>query len=107
MWTTLGELFAYRELIQVRAVRDLKAPSRGSLPGFLGTFLNPILLMATYTLIFSVYMQAQVEHYAASLMTGLLAWLWLSSSLQMGATSVLDGGELLKKVFFPRRSFRR
>jgi lipopolysaccharide transport system permease protein len=96
-----SELFAYRELIQVLVVRDLKARYRGSVLGFLWTFLNPILLMATYTLIFSVYMRIEMEHYAAFLMTGLLPWLWFSSSLLLGATSVVDGGGLLKKVFFP------
>jgi lipopolysaccharide transport system permease protein len=101
MLTTLSELFAYRALIQALVVRDLKARYRGSLLGFFWTFLNPILLMATYTLVFSVYMRVEVEHYAVFLMTGLLPWLWFSSSLQMGAKSVLDGGELLKKVFFP------
>jgi ABC-type polysaccharide/polyol phosphate export permease len=105
MLTTLSELFAYRALIQVLVVRDLKARYRGSLLGFLWTFLNPILLMTTYTLIFSVYMRVEMENYAVFVMTGLLPWLWFSSSLQMGATSVLDGGALLKKVFFPPQVF--
>jgi ABC-type polysaccharide/polyol phosphate export permease len=57
--------------------------------------------MTTYTLIFSVYMRVEMENYAVFVMAGLLPWLWFSSSLQIGAKSVLDGGELLKKVFFP------
>lgn len=101
MRITRSELFAYRVLIQVLVVRDLKARYRGSALGFLWTFLNPILLMATYTLIFSVYMRIEMENYPAFLMTGLLPWLWFSSSLLLGATSVVDGGGLLKKVFFP------
>lgn len=101
MVSALTELFAYRALIQSLVVRDLKARYRGSVLGFLWTFLNPILLMATYTLIFSVYMRIEMANYAAFLMTGLLPWLWFSSSLMMGATSVVDGGGLLKKVFFP------
>jgi len=97
----LGELFAYRALIQSLVLRDLKARYRGSVLGFLWTFLNPALLMGTYTLIFSVYMRVQMEHYPAFLMTGLLPWTWFSSSLVVGGTSVVQGGELLKKVFFP------
>lgn len=101
MTQLLRELFAYRALVQSLVVRDLKARYRGSLLGFLWTFLNPILLMGTYTLIFSVYMRVEMENYAAFLLTGLLPWLWFSSSLLMGATSVVEGGGLLKKVFFP------
>lgn len=101
MLVTLSELIAYRALIQSLVVRDLKARYRGSVLGFLWTFLNPVLLMATYTLIFSVYMRVEMENYTAFLMTGLLPWVWFSSSLLMGATSVVEGGGLLKKVFFP------
>lgn len=97
----LSELFAYRILIQSLVLRDLKARYRGSVLGFFWTFLNPALLMGTYTLIFSVYMRIQMENYTVFLMTGLLPWLWFSSSLLMGGTSVVEGGELLKKVFFP------
>lgn len=101
MVSALTELFAYRALVQSLVVRDLKARYRGSVLGFLWTFLNPVLLMGTYTLIFSVYMRIEMENYAAFLVTGLLPWLWFSSSLLVGSTSVVDGGGLLKKVFFP------
>lgn len=101
MLTVFHELFAYRALIWSLVVRDLKARYRGSVLGFLWTFLNPLLLMATYTLVFSVYIRIEMEKYTAFLLTGLLPWIWFSSSLLMGATSVVEGGSLLKKVFFP------
>lgn len=97
----LRELLAYRVLIQSLVVRDLKARYRGSVLGFLWTFLNPMLLMGTYTLIFSLYMRVEMENYAAFVLVGLLPWLWFSSSISMGATSLVEGGGLLKKVFFP------
>lgn len=97
----LRELFAYRALIQSLVVRDLKARYRGSVLGFLWTFLNPLLLMVTYTLIFSIYMRVEMKNYTVFLLTGLLPWLWFSTSLLVGATSVVDGAGLLKKVFFP------
>ena len=97
----LRELYAYRVLIQSLVVRDLKARYRGSVLGFLWTFLNPLLLMATYGLVFSVYMRMGMENYTPFLMTGLLPWTWFSSSLLMGATSIVEGGGLIKKVFFP------
>lgn len=97
----LSELFAYRVLIQSLVLRDLKARYRGSALGFFWTFLNPALLMGTYMLIFSVYMRLQMENYAAFLLTGLLPWLWFSSSLLVGGASVMQGGDLLKTVSFP------
>jgi lipopolysaccharide transport system permease protein len=101
MVTAFRELFAYRALIQTLVIRDLKARYRGSALGLLWTLLNPLLHMAIYVLIFSVYMRMDMERYAAFLLCGLLPWIWLSSSLLMGAGSIVDGGSLLKKVFFP------
>ncbi len=99
--TNLKELYTYRALIQNLVLRDLKARYRGSVLGFLWTFLNPLLLMATYALVFSVYMRIGMEKYTAFLLTGLLPWIWFSSSLLMGTTSIVEGGGLIKKVFFP------
>lgn len=101
MIAPVKELYAYRGLIQSLVVRDLKARYRGSVLGFLWTFLNPLLLMAIYALVFSVYMRNGMEKYTAFLLTGLLPWIWFSSSLLTGATCIVEGGGLLKKVFFP------
>ncbi|MFN3476545.1 MAG: ABC transporter permease, partial [Candidatus Methylomirabilales bacterium] len=101
MIANLRELYAYRTLIWSLVVRDLKARYRGSILGFLWTFLNPLLLMATYTLVFSVYIRIEMEKYTAFLLVGLLPWIWFSSSLLMGSTSIVEGGSLIKKVFFP------
>ena len=101
MLTAFRELFAYRVLIQTLVVRDLKARYRGSALGLFWTLLNPLLHMAIYVLVFSMYMRMEMERYAAFLLCGLLPWIWLSSSLLVGATSIVEGGALLKKVFFP------
>jgi len=97
----LRELFSYRALIQVLVARDLKVRYRGSVLGLLWTLLNPLCHMGIYALIFSGYMRSGMERYAAFLLCGLLPWIWFSSSLLMGATSIVEGGSLLKKVFFP------
>jgi lipopolysaccharide transport system permease protein len=101
VFTTFRELLQYRTLIQMLVVRDLKARYRGSALGLLWTLLNPLLYMGIYALVFSVYMRMAMEHYAAFLLCGLLPWIWFSSSLTAGTTSIVEGGGLLKKVFFP------
>jgi ABC-type polysaccharide/polyol phosphate export permease len=95
------ELFTYRVLIQTLVMRDLKARYRGSALGLLWTLFNPLLHMVIYVLVFSVYMRIEMDRYAAFLLCGLLPWIWLSTSLLMGATAIVEGGSLLKKVFFP------
>lgn len=91
------ELYRYRQLIWSLVLRDLKARYRGSLLGFVWTFLNPLLLMLVYVLVFLVYMRIEMENYAVFLFCGLLPWIWFSSSLMEGVNSVIDGGSLITR----------
>ena len=42
-----------------------------------------------------------MPNYPIFILTGLLPWIWFSSSLLSGATSVIDGSSLIKRVAFP------
>lgn len=97
----LKELYRYRALIWNLVVRELKARYRGSMLGFFWSFLNPLLLTTVYTLVFSVYLRFGMEDYVVHLMSGLLPWLWFSSSLLESSGSILAGGNLIKKILFP------
>ena len=82
-------------------LRELKARYRGSVLGLLWTLLNPLLLMGIYSLVFAVYMRVEVAHYPVFVFTGLLPWMWFSSSLVSGASSVIDSSSLIRRVAFP------
>jgi lipopolysaccharide transport system permease protein len=94
-------LYRYRELVGVLVAKQIKLRYRGSVLGFLWTLLNPLLLMLVYTLVFSVYLRIDMENYPAFLFSGLLPWMWLSSSLQQGVTSILDNAGLVTRSQFP------
>jgi ABC-type polysaccharide/polyol phosphate export permease len=97
----LRELFRHRALISMLVLRELRARYRGSVLGFLWSFLNPLLLMGVYALVFSVYLRVPMEHYAVFLFTGILPWLWFSSSLSHAAGVIVGSGALVKRVLFP------
>lgn len=98
----LKELYRYRSLIWNLVGRELKARYRGSFLGFFWTFLNPLLLVSVYTLVFSVYLRFGMENdYIPHLISGLLPWLWFSSSLLEASGSIVAGGNLIKKILFP------
>jgi lipopolysaccharide transport system permease protein len=98
---SLRELVARREVLLALVWREVKTRYRGSILGFLWTLLNPLLLMAIYSLVFTVYMRIDVANYPIFLFTGLLPWIWFSSALVTGSSSVIDGGSLVKRVAFP------
>lgn len=82
-------------------MRELKARYRGSVLGFLWTFLNPTLLMLAYAMVFSVFMKQQMKNYLFFLFIGLLPWIAFSTSVGVGASAISDRRDLLTKVRFP------
>jgi lipopolysaccharide transport system permease protein len=111
MINRLKELFKYRQLILTLVSRELKARYRGTVFGFLWSFLNPLLLLGVYTIVFSVILpnsSGKVEDatlkgidYAIFLFTGILPWLWFSSSILESSNVLFVHGNLIKKIQFP------
>ncbi len=101
MFRNVAELYQYRAVLWALTQRELKARYRGSVLGFLWTFLNPTLLMLVYALLFTVYMRQDLPHYLLFMFVGLLPWTWFASSVGGGASSISDRRDLLTKVKFP------
>jgi len=101
MIENIKALFRYRSLIAALVVRHLSMRYRGSLLGFLWSFLNPLCLMLVYTLVFKYYIRFDMKNYAVFLFCGLLPWLWVTSGLLEGATSIVSSGHLITKSMFP------
>jgi len=105
MLLQMKNIFRYRLLIQSLVSRDLKARYRGSFLGFLWSFVNPLLLLLTYWLVFSsVFKGAQtkaVQPFYLFILCGLLPWTWFSGSVAEASGVLIAGGNLIKKVVFP------
>jgi lipopolysaccharide transport system permease protein len=104
MLRNLATLFRYRGLIQSLVSRELKARYRGSVLGFFWSFINPLMLLLVYSFVFEHILIQRgnwLERYELFLFCGLLPWTWFSSSLLESSSSLISGGNLIKKVLFP------
>lgn len=98
----LGELVAYRDLLYNLVARDLKVRYRGSVLGFFWTLLNPLLMMAVFTLVFRVMTRREIDNFPQFALLGLLSWNFLAGSLVGAMHSITSNGSLINKVYFPR-----
>lgn len=98
----LKELYAYREMIFSLVLKDLRTRYKGSVLGFLWTFVNPLLQLIVYSVVFSVIMRVQMDKYYIYMFVGLLPWIFFCNCVQGGANSVMAGQDLIKKIYFPR-----
>ncbi len=99
---TLKEIYAYREMIISLVRKDLRGRYKGSILGFLWTFINPLLQLCVYTLVFSTIMKSDIEKYYLYLFVALIPWIFFSSVLTTGSTIILSQKSLVTKIYFPR-----
>jgi ABC-2 type transport system permease protein len=99
---SLKELYDYREMIISLVKKDLRGRYKGSVLGFLWTFINPLLQLAIYTVVFSTIMRAGIEEYYIFLFVALIPWIFFSTSISGGASCILNQKDMVKKIYFPR-----
>lgn len=99
---TVEEIFAYREMIFSLIKRDLRGRYKGSILGFLWTFLNPLFQLIVYTLVFSIIMRAGYEKYYLFLFVALIPWIFFSTSVAGGASCIWAQKDMVNKIYFPR-----
>lgn len=98
----LKELYDYRAMIISLVKRDLNGKYKGSVLGFFWTFLNPLLQLVVYTMVFSVIMRNDIEEFYLYLFVALVPWIFFSTSVSGGASCIWAQQELVKKIYFPR-----
>lgn len=95
----------YRTLLRELVVRDIKIKYKRSVLGILWSVLNPLLTMTVISIVFSQLFKFQIENFAVYLLNGLIVFNFLSESTNIAMTSILDNGQLIKKVYIPKYIF--
>jgi lipopolysaccharide transport system permease protein len=85
--------------------RELKARYRGSVLGFVWSFINPLLQLLTYGVVFGYMLPGQkakeMEPYLLFFACGILPWSFFQAAVLEGSMVLVTSGGLLKKVLFP------
>jgi len=96
-----------RKLIGSMVRRDILSRYRGSFGGTLWTFLNPLLLMATYFFVFGVVLHTRFGNdttrtgFVLYFLAGMLPWLAFSEAVGRSPYVILEYRTFVKKIVFP------
>jgi ABC-type polysaccharide/polyol phosphate export permease len=99
------------KLLPPLLLRDIKEKYAGSTLGVFWTFLQPLLFILLYWLVFSQILKIKIQAdtgevpFIAFLLSGLLPWCALQEGIVRGASSIVDKRAILKKVIFPAELF--
>ena len=95
----------YMPLLRELVVRDLKIKYRRSFLGYVWSLLNPLMMMAIMSLVFSYMFRFNIQNYPLYLICGQTLWSFFSESTHVAMTSVIYNGALTRKVYIPKYIF--
>jgi lipopolysaccharide transport system permease protein len=100
----LAELWRYRELIGFLVWRDLKVRYRQTLFGVAWVLLQPLALMAVFSLFLGEFLKVNTGDipYPVFVFAALVPWTLFSQSLTSSSLSLVANAGLLGKIYFPR-----
>lgn len=104
-------LWQYRELVWQLTYRDVVGRYRGSFVGLFWSFINPLVLLVVYTVVFGVILQTKWAgiddslDFALVLFAGLIVYNFFAECLNRAPSLILSHPSYVKKVIFPLEIF--
>jgi len=107
----LPDLIRARQLLLDLVWKDIRVRYRYAVMGFLWAIIEPLIMMAVLTFVFSYVLQlrfpgvsgeASPRETAVNILTGLIAWQFFSNGITAATNSLIESRSLITKVKFPR-----
>lgn len=103
----VADLIARRQLLFQLVRRDIAGRYRGSMFGTVWAFLNPLLMLSVYTVVFGVFFRSRWAgssnslEFSVVLFSGLIIFNFFSECLNRAPTLISGNVNYVKKVQFP------
>ncbi len=97
-----SNLYNYRELLKSNIKKEIRGKYKGSFLGVLWSFINPLLQVLVYAIVFPYIMRVKTDNYLQFLIVGVIPWTFFVTVLNQGMITVRMNSGILKKVYFPR-----
>ncbi|MCR5026100.1 MAG: ABC transporter permease [Methanobrevibacter sp.] len=102
MFETFDEKkFLLKQLVK----RDFTTKYKESVLGILWSFINPLLIMIIFTVIFSVLFRRQIHNFAVYFLIGKIVFDFFVSSSSGAMMSIRKNRNILTKIYVPRYMF--
>lgn len=103
----LRKIVQGRSLIKNLVLRDLRQRYVGSFVGLAWSVVHPIVLLASYTFVFSIIFHVKLgqetggTNFPVFLFAGILPWLTFQDTVTRSSTTMLENSNLITKTLFP------
>ena len=98
----INNLYNYRELLKSNVKKEIRGKYKGSILGILWSFVNPLLMVLVYAIVFPYIMRVKTDNYLVYLITAIIPWNYFTTAINQGMITVRMNAGIIKKVYFPR-----
>ena len=95
-------IYNYRELLKTNVRKEIRGRYKNSILGVMWSFLNPLLQLAVYAVIFGALLAGGDNTYHIYICVALIPWTYFTTSITQSAFTIIGNGDIIKKVYFPR-----
>ena len=83
------KLYNYRELLKSNVKKEVRGRYKNSFLGILWSFLNPLLQLLVYSVVFGALLAGGDSTYHIYVCVGLIPWTFFVSTVQQSAYTVI------------------
>lgn len=95
-------IYQYRELLKTNIKKEIRGKYKHSFLGVLWSYLNPLLQLAVYAIIFPIILKTPQENYVIFLCAALIPWTYFSTVVTQSTGIIISNANIIQKVYFPR-----
>ena len=94
------DLYNYRELLKTSVQKDIGGKYKHSFLGVLWSFINPLLQIAVYAIIFPLIIKNNIPNYTVYMVCGLMPWNFFSTVLNRSTCVMVENRKYNSKSLF-------
>ena len=100
IFEVIKDLYNYRELLKTSVQKDIGGKYKHSFLGVLWSFINPLLQIAVYAIIFPLIIKNNIPNYTVYMVCGLMPWNFFSTVLNRSTWVMVENRKYNKKSLF-------
>lgn len=97
-----SRIYNYRELLKSNVKKEIRGRYKNSILGILWSFLNPLLQLAVYSVVFGALLGGSDPTYHIYICVALIPWTFFTTVISQVSFTIIGNADIIKKVYFPR-----
>ena len=94
------KIYNYRELLKTSVKKDIGGKYKHSFFGLLWSFMNPLLQIAVYAIIFPLIIKNDIPNYTVFMVCGLIPWNFFATVINRASFTMIEKKYILQEKYY-------